>query len=93
MITPISLKLHRWSTILDELRIGSQSRKCYKMIEWKQQEQKLGQFEVETTKKNPRGELIDILLILKVESTSKFPHRLDAIIFTLICLSESMKSL
>ena len=30
--------------------------------------------------KNPRGKLIDILPILKVESTSKFPRRIDVII-------------
>ena len=58
------------------------------MIEWKQGVQKLGRFDVETTWKNPRGELIDVLSILKVESTNfhvdspfnidvistKFPH-------------------
>ena len=31
---------------------------------------------------NPRGELVDILSILKVESTSKFPRRIDYIIST-----------
>ena len=41
---------------------------------------------------NPRGELIDILSILKVESTSKFPRRIDVIISTWIRLSKSMKS-
>ena len=40
------------------------------MIERKQRVQNLLQFDVETTEKNPRGELIDITPILKVESTS-----------------------
>ena len=38
----------------------------------------------------PRGELIDILSILKVESTSKFPRRIDVIISTGIRLSKLM---
>ena len=53
-------------------------------MQWKQQVQKLLQFDVETTSKNPRGELIYILSILKVESTSKFPRRIDVIISTWI---------
>ena len=44
------------------------------MIEWKQRVQKLRRFDVETTQKNPRGELIDISSILKVESTSNRCH-------------------
>ena len=39
-----------------------------------------------------RGKLIDILSILKVQSTSKFPRRTDVIISTWIRLSKSMKS-
>ena len=39
-----------------------------------------------------RGKLIHILSILKVESTSKFPRRIDVIISTWIRLSKSMKS-
>ena len=42
------------------------------MIKWKQLVQKLRRFDVETTYKNPRGELIDILSILKIESTWNF---------------------
>ena len=34
--------------------------------------------------------LIDILSILKVESTSKFSRQIDVIIFTWICLSKLM---
>ena len=74
VITSILLKLHRLSTILEQLRIGSQSRKCWEMIQWKQRVQKLRRFDIEMTQKNPRGELIDISWILKVESTSKFPR-------------------
>ena len=92
VITSISLKLHRLSTIPEQLRIGSQSRKCQKMIEWKQRVQKLRRFDVETTQKNPRGELIDISSILKVESTSKYPRRIDVITSTWIRLSKLMKS-
>ena len=62
------------------------------MTEWKQRAQELRRFDVETTYKNPRGELIDISSILKVESTSKFPRRIDVIISTWILLSKSMKS-
>ena len=40
------------------------------MTEWKQREQKLRRFDGE----NPRGELIDISSILKVESTSNRCH-------------------
>ena len=61
------------------------------MIEWNQRVQKLRRFCVETTQKNPRGELIDISSILKVESTSKFPRQVDVIISTWIRLSKSMK--
>ena len=39
-------------------------------------------FNVGTTEKNQRGELIDISSILKVESTSNFPHRIDILIST-----------
>ena len=53
---------------------------------------KLSQFDVETKWKNPRGKLIDILSILKVESTSNFPRRVDVIISTWIRLSKSIKS-
>ena len=61
------------------------------MIEWKQRVQKLRRFDVETTQKNPRGELIDISSILKVESTSKYPRQIDVIISTWIRLSKSME--
>ena len=88
----ISLKLHQLSTIPDQLRIGSQSRKYQGMIEWKQRVQKLRRFDVETTQKNPRGKLINILSIFKVESASKFPRRIDVIISTWIRLSKSMQS-
>ena len=57
---------------------------------WKQRVQELRRSDVETTQKNPRGELIDISSILKVESTSKFPRRIDVIISTWIRLSKSM---
>ena len=90
VITLIWLKLHRLSTVPEQLRIGSQSRKYQGMIQWKQSVQKLPQFNVETTSKNPRGKLIDILSILKVESTSIFPRRIDVIISTWIRLSKSM---
>ena len=50
------------------------------MIEQKQRVQQLRQFDVEMTQKNPRREFIDISLILKVESTSKFPRRIHVII-------------
>ena len=52
VITSILLKSHRLSTIPEQFRIGSQSRKCQKMIEWKQRIQKLRRFDVETTYKN-----------------------------------------
>ena len=61
------------------------------MTDWKQRVRQLRRFDVETTKKNPRGELIDISSILKVESTLKFPRRIDVIISTWIRLSKSMK--
>ena len=90
-ITSIWLKLHRFNTVPEQLRIGgSQSRKYQGMIQWKQSVQKLPRFNVETTSKNPRGKLIDILSILKVESTSIFPRRIDVIISTWIRLSKSM---
>ena len=56
------------------------------MMEWKQRVQKLRRFDVETTQKNPCRELIDISSILKVQSTSKCPRRIDVIISTWICL-------
>ena len=49
VITSISLRLHQPSTIPDLLRIGSHSKKCYEMIEWKQGVQKLRRFDIETT--------------------------------------------
>ena len=52
------------------------------MIQWKQWVQKLCRFDVGTTEKNQRGELIDISSILKVESTSNFPHQIDILIST-----------
>ena len=39
---------------------------------------------------NSCGDVIDISLILKIEFTSRCPHRIDVIIFTWICLSKSM---
>ena len=92
VITSTLLKLHRLLTIPDQLRIGSQSRKCQKTIEWKQQVQQLHRFDIETTQKNPRGELIDVSSILKFESTSKLLRRHCVIISTWIRLSKSMKS-
>ena len=62
------------------------------MIERKQRVKQLRRFDIETTQNNPREELIDVLSILKVESTSKFPCQIDVIISTLIHLSKSMKS-
>ena len=44
------------------------------MIEWKQRVQKLRRFDVETTQKNPQGELINISSILEVKPTSKRCH-------------------
>ena len=72
-------------------RIGSLNRKCQEMIQWKQRVQKLHRFDVETIYKNPRGELFDISSILKVESMTKFPRRIDVMISTWICLPKSMK--
>ena len=92
VITSISLKLHRLRTILDQLRIGSQSRKCSKLIERKQRVKHLRRFNIETTLKNPCGKLINISSILKVESTWKFPRRIDVIISIQIRLSKLMKS-
>ena len=60
VITSILLKSHRLSTIPEYLRIGSKSRKCQETIQWKQPVQKLRRFDIETTSKRPRGELIDI---------------------------------
>ena len=51
VITSISLKLHQLSTITDQLRIGSQSRKCSKMIERKQRVKQLRRFDIETSRK------------------------------------------
>ena len=59
-------------------------------MQWKMRAQKLCRFDVETTLKNPRGELIDLSSSLKVESTSKIQRRIDAIISTWIRLSKSM---
>ena len=74
------------------LRIGSQRRKCTKMIEMKQGVKHLCRFDLETKKKNQHRGLIDISSILKVESSSKFLRRIDVIISTWIRLSKSMKS-
>ena len=52
--------------------------------------QTLRRFDVETTYKNPRGQLTDISSILKVESTLKCSHRIDVIMSTWIHLSKSM---
>ena len=46
--------------------------------------------EVDTLPKNPRGELIDISSVLKAESRSKLPRRIDVVISTWICFSKSM---
>ena len=88
--TSILLKLHRLSTIPEQLRIGSRGRKCQEMIEQKQRVQQLRRFDVETTQKKPLGELIDVLSFLKVESQSKYPRRIGVIISTWIRLSKSM---
>ena len=37
------------------------------------------------------GELLNILLILKVGSTSTYPHQIDFFVLTPICLSYSKK--
>ena len=58
VITLISLKLYGPSSISEQYGIGSQSRKCSEMIEWKQRVEKLHQFQVETKQKNSCGELI-----------------------------------
>ena len=58
------------------------------MIEWKQRVKQLRWFDVETTKKIPSGELVNILSILKVKSPSKL-----VIILTRIRFPKSMKSL
>ena len=62
------------------------------MVEWKQRVQQLSRFDVETTWKNPRGELIDISSIFKVESMWKCSRQFDVILFTWIRLSKLMKS-
>ena len=90
VITSILLKSHRLNAIPEQLRMGSQSRKCYEIIQWKQRVQKLRRWDVEATSKYPRGELIDISSILTVESTSKFPRRIDVTISTWIHLAKSM---
>ena len=92
VITSIPLKLHRLSIIPDQFRIGSQSRKCSKMIERKQRVKQLRRLGIKSTQKNPRGKLIDISSILKGESTLKFPRRINVISSTWIRLSKSMKS-
>ena len=74
------------------LRIGSQGRKCTKMIEMKQRVKHLCRFDLETKKKNQHRGLIDISSILKVESSSKFLRQIDVIISMWIRLSKSMKS-
>ena len=56
------------------------------MIEWKQRVKQLRRFE------KRRGEIINVLSILKVESTSKFPPRIDVIFSTWIRLSKLMRS-
>ena len=52
VITSILLKLHRLTTIPQQLRIGSKSRQCYGMMQLKQRAQKLRRIDVETTQKN-----------------------------------------
>ena len=89
-ITSISFKLQRLSMIPEQLRIVSQRSTCQKIIERKQQVQKLRRFDIETTQKNPGGELIDISSILKVESTSKYPRPVDIIISQWIRLLKYM---
>ena len=54
------------------------------MIEWKHWVKQLRRFDVEKTQKNPRGELVNISSILKIEFTSKFPRRIDDIVSTWI---------
>ena len=70
----VLLKLQGLSIMPEQFRTGSQSKKCYKMIEWKQRVQKLRRFDVETTQKILCGELIDISSILKVQLTSNRCH-------------------
>ena len=41
---------------------------------------------------NPRGKLIDVLWIVKVECTSKFPRQIDVIISTWICLTNLLET-
>ena len=52
----------------------------------------LRRFDAETTQKNRQGELINISSTLKVESTSKFPRRINVIISICIRLLKSIKS-
>ena len=92
VITSIPLKLHQLRIIPRQLRIGPHSKKYSKMIERKQRVKQLRRFDIGTTQKNSRGELIEISSILTVESRSKFPRRIDVIISTWICLSKSIKS-
>ena len=49
VITSISFKLHRLISTSDWLRVGSQKRKCSKMIKKKQQVKQLSRFDIETT--------------------------------------------
>ena len=63
------LEITATQIIPEQFRIGFQSRKCQKMIEWKQRVQNLHRFDVETKQKNPRRELIHFSSILKVKST------------------------
>ena len=60
------------------------------MIQKKHHVQKLRRFDVKTTLETPRGELIDISSILKVESTFKLPRRIDVLISTWIRVSKLM---
>ena len=62
----------------------------YHQTKWKQASvlpqavnlQKLRRFNIETTSKKPRGEFIGISSILKVESKSSYPRRVDVILST-----------
>ena len=88
VMTSILLKLHQLSTIPEQSRFLKQ-----KMLENdKMRVKQLRRFDVETTQKNRQGELINISSTLKVESTSKFPRRIDVIISTCIRLLKSIKS-
>ena len=92
VITSLILKLHWLSTAPDQLRIGSQSIKCWEMVEWKQRVQKFHRFDIETTCKYCLRELINISSSLKVKSTLKFPRRIAIIIYAWIRLSKLIKS-